>query len=87
MSVDSLRIIKQIKVDFNGYLHKIDAMQLFFISNSNTVNTLSREEQAGVLHRHGGQVEGGPRRGRRLADALGAGLAGTGAQEERWTEA
>ena len=59
----------------------------FSISNSNTVNTLSREEQAGVLHRHGGQVEGGPRRGRRLADALGARLAGTGAQEERWTEA
>ena len=46
----------------------------------NTVNTLSREEQAGVLHRHGGQVEGGPG-GRRLADTLGARLAG-GTEEE-----
>ena len=43
----------------------------------NTVNTLSREEQAGVLHRHGGQVEGGPG-GRRMADTLGARLAGNG---------
>ena len=67
---------------------KLIQCDYFSISNSNTVNTLlSREEQAGVLHRHGGQVEGGPRRGRRLANALGARLAGTGAQEERWTEA
>ena len=46
----------------------------------NTVNTLSREEQAGVLHRHGGQVEGGPG-GRRLADTLGARLAGNGVMD------
>ena len=43
----------------------------------NTANTLSREEQAEVPHRHGGQVEGGPG-GRRLADTLGARLAGNG---------
>ena len=42
------------------------------------MNTLSREEQAGVLHRHEGQVEDGP--GRRLAGTPGgeARLAGNG---------
>ena len=30
MFVHILRIIKQIKVDFNGYLHKIDTVRLFF---------------------------------------------------------
>ena len=51
----------------------------------NTVNTLSREEQAGVLHRHEGQVEDGP--GRRLAGTPGgeARLAGN-TQEERWMD-